>query len=61
MGDGLSSPIEGKSGQNYTLSSLNKFRNKYAEQTHIPYVVHTGDFKEEDGVVFLPVYITSLL
>lgn len=55
------SPIEVKSGKNYTLSSLQKFRNKYAEQTHIPYVLHTGDLKEEDGIVYLPLYMTMLL
>lgn len=55
------SPIEVKSGKNYTLTSLQKFRNKYAEQTHIPYVLHTGDLKEENGVVYLPLYMTPLL
>lgn len=55
------SPIEVKSGKNYTLSSLHKFMKKYAEQTGIPYVLHTGDLKEEGGVVFLPVYMTMLL
>ncbi len=55
------SPIEVKSGTNYTLSSLRKFIKKYAEQTHIPYVLHTGDFKKEDGIVYLPVYMTPLL
>ena len=30
------SPIEVKSGKNYTLTSLKKFRNKYAEQTDTP-------------------------
>lgn len=55
------SPIEVKSGKNYTLSSLRKFTAKYAEQTGIPYVLHTGDLKEEEGIVFLPVYMTMLL
>ena len=55
------SPIEVKSSKNYTLSSLKKFKTKYAEQLHIPYVLHTGDFKEEDGIVFLPLYMTPLL
>ncbi|MCC8066653.1 MAG: DUF4143 domain-containing protein, partial [Clostridiales bacterium] len=55
------SPIEVKSGKNYTLSSLRKFRKKYAEQTHTPYVLHTKDLKEEDGIVFLPLYMTPLL
>ncbi len=55
------SPIEVKSGKNYTLSSLNKFRRKFSEQTHIPYVLHTGDVKEDDGVVYLPLYMAGLI
>lgn len=55
------SPIEVKSGKNYTLSSLNKFITKYKEQLYIPYVLHTGDLKEDDGIVYLPIYMTSLL
>lgn len=55
------SPIEVKSGSNYTIKSLNKFRAKFHEQTHIPYVLHTGDLKEEDGIVYLPLYMTPCL
>lgn len=55
------SPIEVKSGKNYTLSSLRKFREKYGEQLHTPYVLHAGDLKEEDGFVYLPLYMTPLL
>jgi predicted AAA+ superfamily ATPase len=55
------SPIEVKSGKNYTLSSLRKFKAKYAEQTHTPYVLHAGDVKEEESIVFLPLYMTPLL
>ena len=55
------SPIEVKSGKNYTLTSLRKFRNKYAEQTDTPYVLHTSDLKEEGGIVYLPLYMTPLL
>ena len=55
------SPIEVKSGKNYTLTSLKKFRNKYAEQMDTPYVLHTGDLKEEDGITYLPLYMTPLL
>lgn len=55
------SPIEVKSGKNYTLSSLNKFRAKYAEQTYVPYVIHPSDWKEEEGVSYLPLYMTPLL
>lgn len=55
------SPIEVKSGDRYTLTSLRKFRVKYSEQTNVPYVLHTKDFKEEDGIVYLPLYMTPLL
>ena len=55
------SPIEVKSSKNYTLSSLNKFITKYKEQLHTPYVLHTSDLKEENGIVYLPIYMTSLL
>lgn len=55
------SPIEVKSSTRYTLTSLRKFVTKYKEQTHIPYVIHPNDFKEEDGIVYLPLYMTPML
>ena len=55
------SPIEVKSGKNYTLSSLKKFIRRYNQQLHTPYVLHTRDLKVEDDIVYLPLYMTSLL
>lgn len=55
------SPIEVKSNKNYTVSSLRKFMIKYNKQLYIPYVIHTGDFKEEENVTYLPIYMTGLL
>lgn len=55
------SPIEVKSGKNYTLSSLRKFCHKFEEQVCTPYVLHTGDLKEENGITYLPLYMTPLL
>lgn len=55
------SPIEVKSSKNYTLSSIRKFMDKYAEQLSIPIVLHTSDLKQEDGILFLPVYMTLLI
>ena len=55
------SPIEVKSSTRYTLTSLRKFVTKYKEQTHIPYVIHPNDFKEEDDIVYLPLYMTPML
>ena len=55
------SPIEVKSSNRYTLTSLEKFIKKYTQQLHTPYVLHTLDLKVEDGIVFLPLYMTPLL
>ena len=55
------SPIEVKSGKNYTFSSLNKFKNKYKEYVSTAYVLHIEDLRVEDEIVFLPVYMTCLL
>lgn len=55
------SPIEVKSGKRYTLTSLRKFMKKYHEQLYTPYVIHTLDLKEEEGIVYLPIYMTPLL
>lgn len=55
------SPIEVKSSKNYTLTSLRKFIKKFYDQTATPYVLHTGDVKEEGGIVYLPLYMTPLL
>lgn len=55
------SPIEVKSSKNYTLTSLRKFTKKFYDQTATPYVLHTGDVKEEGGIVYLPLYMTPLL
>lgn len=55
------SPIEVKSGKNYTLSSITKFIHRFSEQLHTPYVLHTSDLKVENGIVYLPIYMTALL
>ena len=55
------SPVEVKSGKRYTYSSLNKFLAKYQEQLNTPYILHTADYREKDGIVYLPVYMAWLL
>ena len=54
-------PIEIKTGKNYTLSSLRKFRDKFRDQIGVPYVFHEGEYKEEDGIVFLPLFMVICL
>lgn len=55
------SPIEVKSGARYALTSLTKCMTKYAKDLSTPYVLHDKDLKIEDGIVFLPLYMTPLL
>ena len=55
------SPVEVKSGQRYTLNSLRKCIAKYGSQLSTPYVLHDKDMKIEDGIVYLPLYMTPLL
>ena len=55
------SPLEVKSGKYSAFSSLAKFREKFKEQLHTSYIIHTLDYKEENGYVFIPMYMTPLL
>lgn len=55
------SPIEVKSGRQYTLTSLKKCVAKYGNHLSDSYVLHDKDVKVEDGIVYLPLYMTPLL
>ena len=55
------SPIEVKSSVRYTLSSLHKCMRQYAGFLSTPYVIHAADLKVEDGILYLPLYMTILL
>ena len=54
-------PIEVKSGKRYLANSLERFREKYAQQVGTAYILHDGDVEEKDGVVCLPVYMAGLM
>lgn len=55
------SPIEVKSTNRYTLTSLKKCIVKYGNYLATPYVLHTADVKTEAGITYLPLYMTGLL
>ena len=55
------SPIEVKSGTGYTLTSIQKCVKKFGQYLSTPYVLHTKDVEQKDGLVFLPLYMTGLL
>lgn len=55
------SPIEVKSGTGYTLTSIQKCLKKFGQYLSTPYVLHTKDVEQKDGLVYLPLYMTGLL
>ena len=55
------SPIEVKSGADYSLSSLNKLIKKYPNALAQPYVLHTADLSRDGGVLYLPLYMAPCL
>jgi len=54
-------PIEVKSSQRYTLSSLNKCISKFGKYLTTSIVLHSADLKQEKGIDYLPLYMTPLL
>ena len=55
------SPIEVKSSTRYTLTSLKKCIAKYGSYLSTAYVIHPADLKEEDKIIYLPLYMCPLL
>lgn len=54
-------PLEAKSSTGYKTSSLNKCVHKFGEFITLPTVLHTSDARTEDGIRYLPLYMTPLL
>lgn len=54
-------PIEVKSSVRYTLSSLKKCINKFSNYLSTPIVLHDKDLSEDNGILYLPIYMTPLL
>lgn len=54
-------PIEVKSGNYNSHSSLNKFKKKYSSIIGKSYILYTKDVMEKDGIIHLPVYMGELL
>ena len=54
-------PIEVKSSKNYSSISLNEFKTRFAKRIGTPYVIHPKNYKIENGVTYLQVYMVYLL
>lgn len=55
------SAVEVKSENDYTTSSLDKFRRKFGQSISATYVVHPGDIRQQGGILYMPVYMTPWL
>ena len=54
-------PIEVKSGNYRNHKSLDMFCNKFSSRIGDKYVVHTKDYKWENGINYIPVYMLPFL
>lgn len=55
------SPLEVKSSKNYTVTSLNSFRERFRGRIEQPCVIHPKNLKSDAGILYLPIYMTPLL
>lgn len=55
------SPIEVKSSGYKSHKSLDEFCGKYSDRIMNKYVIYTKDYKRENGVDYIPVYMTMFL
>ncbi len=54
-------PIEVKSSGYKTHTSLDAFRVKFSSRIKQSYLLYTKDYQHEDGIDYLPMYMTGLL
>ena len=54
-------PLEVKSGNYRAHKSLDVFCNKFSSRVREKYVVHTKDYKWENGINYIPVYMIPFL
>ena len=54
-------PVEVKSGRYRKHASLDRFSAKFKSRLGRRFVVCTGDYSEEKGVVYLPIYMAHCL
>jgi predicted AAA+ superfamily ATPase len=54
-------PIEVKSGDYKSHSSLDKFKKKFSSKLSNSYILYTKDVMLKDGIIHLPIYMTMFL
>ena len=54
-------PIEVKSTEKYSISSLVKFTEKFKSRIGQAYVIDTKNYRSRNGIVYIPAYMTMCL
>lgn len=54
-------PIEVKSSEDYSYTSLLRFKEVYSKRIGGCYLIHPKNYAEKDGITFLPCYMAFLL
>ena len=54
-------PIEVKSGNYTSHSSLDKFKKKFSSKLGTSYILYTKDVMVKDNIIHLPVYMAMFL
>lgn len=54
-------PLEVKSGKSLSIKSLERIKATYGSRIGDGIVLHHGEVKEQDGILFLPYYAAAVL
>lgn len=54
-------PIEVKSAERYSITSLRKFCDKFRDRIGQAYVIDTRNYRKKDDIVYLPAYMAMCL
>jgi hypothetical protein len=54
-------PLEVKSPKQYEISSLLKFKKKYASRIGENFVIHSKDLKIDNDITYIPIYMSMFL
>ena len=55
------SPVEVKSSESSRHKSLDVFCEKFRRRIERPVVIHSKDLREDNGILYIPIYMTMLL
>ena len=54
-------PIEVKSGKDFEIKSLFRFKKRFSDKVGIQYVLYEGDIKRDGDVIYLPYFMAAVI